>query len=342
MIRTGVRCWCAAALACAALAAQPARKSVNSKPQKDPALATSGPSAGIKTPGVLIPFSSLKPEAEIAIAAEWIAFSDSPVAADQKSLFKIDAKKNDPGAAVASVDKPCGGAANGFASWWVPVCGDSALLRLDPKTWKTAAKIARAGAGKPAVAASADSVWFFSDGRTTLSRVDPEQNGIVAELRLDAGCTSLTFGETALWVTCPAENRVVRVNPSTNLAEKRIEVSAQPSALAIGENSVWVYCRKDGKVDRIDPKTNKVVKTVELGVAGEEGSIAVGQGSVWVSLPGYPLTRIDPQTEKVVQQFWGPGGGRVWVGQNSVWIGALPDGKLWRVDPKRAAATLAE
>ncbi len=321
------------ACACAVSAAQP---------KKEIARTPVGPTAGIKTPGVQIPFASLKADAEITATAEWMAFTDAPVLADQKSLYRIDAKKNELGAAVASVNQPCGGAVSAFKSWWIASCGDQSLARIDPKTWKPAATVAGAGAGKPAVAATADSVWYFSDNRTTLSRVDPEQNAIVAELRLDAGCTSMLFGETALWVACPAENRVVRVNPSTNLAEKRIEVSAQPAALAMGENSIWVYCRKDGKIDRIDPKTNKVTKTIELGVAGLDGMIAVGQGSVWVSMPGYPLTRIDPQTEKVVQQFWGPGGGSVWVGQNSLWIGGLPEGKIWRVDPKRVAATLAE
>ena len=144
------------------------------------------------------------------------------------------------------------------------------------------------------MAATADSIWLLSDNKTTLSRIDPDQNAVVAELRLPAGCNTLTFGETALWVTCPAEDRVLRIDPQNNLVDKRIEVSAQPKALAIGEGSIWVLCQKDGKVERIDPKTNKVIKTIELAVPGVEGSIAIGSGSVWVSQAGFPLTRIDP------------------------------------------------
>jgi virginiamycin B lyase len=95
-------------------------------------------------------------------------------------------------------------------------------------------------------------------------------------------------------------------------------------------------------LERIDPKTDKVIKTIELGVPGAEGSIAIGQGSVWVSQAGFPLTRIDPATDKVVQQFWGEGGGLVHFGLNSLWLGKVGGDKLWRVDPKRVAATLAE
>jgi streptogramin lyase len=165
---------------------------------------------------------------------------------------------------------------------------------------------------------------------------------VVAELRLPAGCNSLTFGESALWVTCPSEDRVLRVDPQTNLVDKRIEVSVQPQALAIGENSVWVLCLKDGKVDRIDPKTFKVTKTIALEVLGAEGNLAVGQGSVWVTMTGFPITRIDPATDKVVQQFYGDGGGAVFFGLNSVWLSNLKEKTLWRMDPKRIAATLAE
>jgi virginiamycin B lyase len=61
-----------------------------------------------------------------------------------------------------------------------------------------------------------------------------------------------------------------------------------------------------------------------------------------VTLPGFPITRIDPVSEKVVQQFWGAGGGAIQFGQGSVWLTNLHDGTLSRIDPKRIAATLAE
>jgi len=64
--------------------------------------------------------------------------------------------------------------------------------------------------------------------------------------------------------------------------------------------------------------------------------------SIWVSLAGFPITRIDPGTDKVVQQFWGAGGGAIQFGLGSVWLSNVHEGTLWRLDPKRIAATLAE
>ena len=304
-----------------------------------------GPKGGIKTPGVQIPITLLKSDASIDTAPEWIGVADLlllPNAA-KSTLDRLDPKANTITEPVPGVTKPCGGAVSAFGSVWVPSCADHSLVRLDPKKWEATARIATgAASGAPILAADQDSVWMFSDNKTTLSRVDPDQNQVVAEIRLPAGCSVLAFGETALWVTCPAENRVLRINPQTNLVEKRIEVSPRPKALAIGEGSVWVLCEKDGKVDRIDPKTNKVAKSIELGVRDASGAIAAGMGSIWVTLEGFPLTRIDPQTEKVVQQFWGAGGGAIQTGAGALWLSNTREGTLWRLDPKRVQATLAE
>ncbi len=303
------------------------------------------PRAGIKTPGVQIPIASLKAEATVEIAPPWIGFADVLLVPDpgKGTLERIDPKTNKLAGAVAGVSKPCGGTIAAFKSVWVASCADHSLIRLDPKKWEVSSRVVTgSGNTAAALAATADSVWLFTDNRTTLARFDPDQNQVVAEIRLYADCTSLMFAETALWTACPSENRVLRINPQTNVVDKAIEVSARPYALASGEGSVWVLCTQDGKVDRIDPKTNKVAKSIDLGVPGAAGGIAVGMGSVWVTLEGFPLTRIDPQTEKVVQQFWGEGGGAIQIAANAIWLSNVRDGTLWRIDPKRVLATLAE
>jgi virginiamycin B lyase len=318
------------------------------------------PSQGIKTPGVEVPFANLKSDADWPLAPRWMVFSDFVLIPNKGGgLERLDAKTNKLADPVPAVHNLCGGAAVAFTSLWIPDCQTHALMRFDAKL-AAASKAAAVpdenkkladpvkidsgvGSAVPAIVATSDSVWILSDDKTTLSRVDPDRNKVVSELRLPAGCNSLTFGETALWVTCPSENRVLRINPETTLVEKRIEVSAQPSALAIGESSLWVLCLKDGKVERIDPKTNKVTKTIETGVAGSStGGIVAAQGSIWVTLPGFPITRIDPVSEKVVQQFVGAGGGAIHFGQGSIWLTNTQAGMLMRIDPKRILATLSE
>ena len=54
----------------------------------------------------------------------------------------------------------------------------------------------------------------------------------------------------------------------------------------------------------------------------------------------YPLSRIDPSTNAVAQQFTGKGGDAVRVGLGSVWLSNLEAGNVWRIDPRRVLATL--
>ena len=60
--------------------------------------------------------------------------------------------------------------------------------------------------------------------------------------------------------------------------------------------------------------------TIELGIPNAEGNVAFGEGSVWVSSTGFPISRIHPGTDKVVQQFTGEMGGMVQLGLKSVWL----------------------
>jgi len=300
---------------------------------------------GITTPGVQIPMASLKPAAEIPVPAkpDWIFFTDSLFVPGKNALDRVDPKTNKLDEPVTGLEKPCGGMASGFGSLWVPSCASGALERIDPKTLKVSAKLdIGASSATGIVAESSDSVWMLVDDKTTLARIDPDQNAVVAEIRVPAGCRSLTFGETALWLACPSENKVIRINPATNLIEKQIEVSAEPEAIVTGLNSVWVYCRKESKVDRIDPKTNKVSKSIELKVPGTDATIAFGEGSIWISMPGFPLTRIDPVAEVVAQQFFGDGGGDVRTSAGAVWVSNREAGTLLRIDPKLVVLTLAE
>ncbi len=300
--------------------------------------------SGLQTPGIRIPFASLKAEAEIAAAPAWIGGGPTLlIPSDKGTLDRLDPKTNQPGGSIEGLKSPCGGAVTAFGSIWTASCDSRSLTRIDPKTYKVTASVPTGvGAAAPALASSADSVWLLSDDKTTLSRIDPDQNTVVAEIRLPAACNSIESGENALWVTCPSDNRVVRINPQTLVIDKYLDVSAQPESLAIGLNSIWVYCRKEGKVERIDPKTNKSTKTIDLGVPGAAGQIAVGFGSVWVTQPGFPLTRIDPESETVAQQFWGAGGGAIQIAANSLWLSNLREKTLWRIDPKRVLATVAE
>jgi YVTN family beta-propeller protein len=150
----------------------------------------------------------------------------------------------------------------------------------------------------------------------------------------------LAFGEDAVWVTSTDRGTVTRVDPHTNLIVETIPVGTSPRFIATGAGAVWTLNQGDGNVSRIDPKTNKVTATIDVGVPGPGGDIAVGEGSVWVTAFEYPLSRIDPSTNTVIQQFYGKGGDAVRVGLGSIWLSNYEAGTVWRLDPRRVEATL--
>ena len=309
----------------------------------------------MKTPGVQLPITNLKPEAEIALAASAgaILFTSDQVLISvpaNNQIARVEGRSNKVLDPFSEIANPCGGLVNAFRNLWIVSCGAKGVSRLETATGKSVAAIdAGSGSAPSAIVSSPDSVWVLTDDKTTLTRIDPDTNSIVSEIRLPAGCRSVSFADNSLWVACPGEKRIIRINPLTNLVTARIEVTPEPVSLAFGgataaENSMWVLSRKEGKVARIDPKTNKVIATIDLGFVNADGNLVFGDGFVWVTAPGFPITKISPQLdkEKVVQQFAGDGGGMIQFGLNSVWLTNTAYKNVWRIDPKRIAATLAE
>jgi len=302
---------------------------------------------GVKTPDIKVPITALKPDAvfEVPGSPDWIAVGDSVWISNKpkNSVVRLDPKTNKVAETITVGKAPCSGLAIGFDSLWVPNCGDKTLSRVDLKTNQVTATFPMGiGDSEGGLAASPDSIWMLTDKNGTLARIDPSTNKVAAEIYVARGSYMAVFGEGAVWVTSTQGNLVTRVDPNTNLVTDTIAVGKAPRFLAVGEGAVWTLNQGDGSVSRIDPKTNKVVATIEVGVPGEGGDIATGEGSVWVTSFGFPISRIDPATNKVVQQFVGKGGDALRVGLGSVWLSNYEAGTVWRIDPKRIAATQAE
>jgi streptogramin lyase len=288
-----------------------------------------------------IPLARLKAESTLAVALEpgAVASADAVWVPGRAggTVVRIDAKGNAVGPGVAVGPQPCASLVMAFGSLWVPLCGDRAVARLDPKDQKvtTTVKVAVAsGAGR--IASSVGSIWAITDRKGVLSRIDPETGAPVAEIYLAPGAASVESGKDALWITSEESGRLTRVNPHSNEVEEEIEVGPKPVRLAIGEGGVWTL-NGDGTVTRVDPQTNKVVSTIPVGGDTANGDIATGAGSVWVSTPSAPIVRIDPRTNRAVQRFTGAGGGAILVAHGSLWVSAGPQ-TTWRLDPRLVEA----
>ena len=305
------------------------------------------PKPGVKGPGVKVPIERLKPDAvfEVPGSPDWIAVDEAVWISNRPkdTVTRLDPATNKVAATITVGKGPCSGLAAAFGSLWVPNCADSTLSRIDLKT-SAVTKTFPVGiaSSEGSIVSGGESIWLVIDKKGTLARIDPATNAIVAEIYVPTGSYGLAFGEGAVWATSTDHNSVARIDPNTNVIVESIEVGPSPRFIATGAGAVWTLNQGDGSVSRIDPKTNKVVATIEVGVPGPGGDIAVGEGSVWVTSFDFPLSRIDPATNTVVQQFVGKGGDAVRVGLGSVWLSNLEAGNVWRIDPRRVEATVPQ
>jgi YVTN family beta-propeller protein len=328
------------ALACAVLMAQESGAPVtpdSQKKQRPKRL----PRPGVSTPGVRREMSSIKPDAVFQAEgspdwqtttqdAEWV--SNAP----KNTVHRLDAKTNTVAAVITVGKRPCSGLAAGFGSVWVPNCGDKTVSRIDTATNQVVATIpAGPSASEGGIAASPDGVWLVTDAKGVLSRIDPKTNAVVAEVMVPPNSAGVTYGESSVWVTSPDSNTLTGVDPKTNSVIHSVKVGPQPRFVTTGAGSVWTLNQGDGTVSRVDARTGKLIANIEVGVPGTGGEIAFGEGHVWATVFEIPISEIDPATNTVIKQWFGPGGDSIRVAHGSVWLSNLRDGNVWRFSPNQ-------
>jgi YVTN family beta-propeller protein len=188
-----------------------------------------------------------------------------------------------------------------------------------PRGGKVVARI-RIPQGSGGLAVGEGSVWAMSDSASTLLRIDPKRNTVIARIKVKPSnpcppfpqaCSEAAAGQGAIWVSHPSDNTVSRIDPQTNRVVATIPVGRHPDGIAISPGAVWVanvggptISSGGPSVSRIDPATNRVVATIEIGPAhaccSDYMELTVGGGSVWVGVPNLTsVVRIDPATNAV-------------------------------------------
>jgi YVTN family beta-propeller protein len=204
---------------------------------------------------------------------------------------------------------------------------------IDPSTNKVVASIAVPFStdGEGQIAVGSGSIWV-PDQTGNIAGIDPATNKVLATYPVPPGLAALAFGFDSLWGTVNPEGEVIRVGPTGSI-QATIRVASEPRFLAAGPTGIWVLGQRDGAVSRIDPKTNVVTATIPLNVPGEGGCIAAGGGSVWVTMPDTPVTRVDAATDRVLEQYVGEGGDCIGYAFGSVWLSNHQFGDVWRIKP---------
>lgn len=299
------------------------------------------PRPGVSTPGVRREMAAIMPEAVFPTGgspdwqvstedAEWVS------SASQNAVHRLDATTNGIAVTISVGKRPCSGLAAGFGSVWVPNCGDKTVSRIDIRTNQVVATIpVGPAASEGGIAASPEGVWLVTDAKGVLSKIDPANNAVAAQVTVPPNSAGIAYGEGLVWVTAPEANILTGVDPKTNAVVHSVQVGPGPRFLTTGSGSVWTLNQGDGTVSRVDAKTGKLVANIEVGVPGTGGEIAFGEGHVWATVFEIPISEIDPATNKVVKQWFGAGGDSIRIAHGSVWLSNLREGNVWRLSAKQ-------
>jgi YVTN family beta-propeller protein len=205
------------------------------------------------------------------------------------------------------------------------------------------------GGGPLAVGEGA--VWAMSDAKSTLMRIDPARNAVVARIKVGTP-EAVAAGGGAVWLTHPSGNTVTRVDPATNTVTATIPVGPRPQGIAVSQGAVWVANGGGPSVSRIDPATNRVVATIRIGPKGaccaEHTDLIASPRAVWVALAnGKSIVHVDPATNSVVgtKRVGYPPCGSLAADETGVWwTGAGCGAVVARLDSRtnRLTTNLAE
>jgi hypothetical protein len=142
----------------------------------------------------------------------------------------------------------------------------------------------------------------------------------------------LAFGGGAIWTANLGDGTVSRVDPATNGAQS-IKVEGFPVEVDFSDKGGLFVWNQTDSIVHVDPATNQVGDPIKL--PAEIGSVAVGEGSVWVSQPSKDnVIRINEETMEIDGDPIpvGDNPGSLAVGEGGVWVTNTGDKTITKID----------
>ncbi len=146
----------------------------------------------------------------------------------------------------------------------------------------------------------------------------------------------LVMADGTAWLT--NATGIVRLDPETGAPGETVPIEGSTcTALDEGYGSVWAATCENHSLTRIDPVAREVVTRIELPTekdVAEEGSVAAGEGGVWVVTTDPLLVKVSPKRNEV-EGTWPlpPGAAAVRAGLGWLWVTVPEANQLLRIDP---------
>ena len=225
------------------------------------------------------------------------------------------------------------------------------------RTVLAAGLLALAATGAAAIVAltTGDEDGDLAPAGNGVAAIDPGSGKLESFTTAATAPSNIAVGQGAVWVLNTQDETVSRIDPKTKAVTKRYKTIGVPTDLAVGEGALWVGngggrdANFTVSVSRLDPKTSAITHTVKLPDPTDSAfvatfnwgfpGIAVGAGAVWATNPGGTISRIDPESGRLVTTV-DAHAGSIAAGDEGVWFLGGPGVK--RIDPRtnRVAETI--
>ena len=182
----------------------------------------------------------------------------------------------------------------------------------------------------------------------SLAAIDTRTNRVVASIGVGTRPSTIAYGSGSLWVANLDDQTVSRVDPIKLRTLRTLSVAAPPTDIAAARGRVWLATSAPTapyvSVSRIDPQFDVIGRAIRIGnvVPGSPAALEAREASLWVAPYSGPLTRVDPQTRRVVRELdpnAAPAG--IGLGDDAVWLSDSDAGNVTRVDPTGLVTSLA-
>lgn len=172
------------------------------------------------------------------------------------------------------------------------------------------------GGGPGGIAEGFGSVWVENHRASSISRIDPATNQVVAEIPAGDHTCGLAVAEDGIWV--PSFDGIRRIDPQTNAVAQTIDTFS--CGVGVAEARLWSV-GEDSILRSFDPVTGDATEHVTVGT---DGVVTAGHGAVWAMDLTPDLWRIDPATGEVTKRTRLANEPAYWTdlsfGSDSVWI----------------------
>jgi streptogramin lyase len=183
---------------------------------------------------------------------------------------------------------------------WALVGAPLRVLQIDPQVGRVVREFPIPGqAGH--IAVGAGNVWVSSPLEDRVTRIDLRTRPpVIQPIALAGRPNGITVAADSVWVALEKGRAVARLDAATSrVVGKPITMGFAPRRLAADAKSVWVLGEDDGRalLARVDiRRARQVGKSRRVGRRG--GSVAVGEGAVWVLDPGRSA-QADPEVKAI-------------------------------------------